>query len=591
MKTNYLFILKTYWQHGKSYMIISILFVLIVMPTNSLVTVLLTQNVTDAVAFGYSFDHVMMIIVRYVAVLIGTLITSNIYETYGEIARARIKQKINLEIYQKAYKTDYQHFDDPNFYNNYTWAINEFAQKAEDAAGIFVNIFQSLAIAVTMFTLIIILGPWIVVMTIAMLAITTFIEIRRNKLYIKRQEGIVPKDRRLDYAQRISYQREYAADIKSTSLRKFIVEMYNNSANEKVGIYKMYVRPTLSWLLSQNLMALVYNAGIMIYISFSIIVTGAIVGVGKFAGLTAANIQLYNALSGFFNLISQVNNIGLYVEHVKPFFNAQSVIETNTSPDGKPLKDASNGAFSLELKDVSFGYQNSNFALSNVNFSISAGERIAIVGENGAGKTTLFKLLLRLYDVNEGQILVNGFPISSYDIHSLRSKIGVAFQNPNLYALPLADNLKLYENVDDDKLSDIIIDVNMHSFLGKSNANMFSEVTKEFSQDGIIMSEGEAQKVALSRILVKDFGLLLLDEPSSSLDPIAEHELMQHVYDRASSTTSILIAHRLSTVRDADRIYVMDTGRIVEVGSHDELMAMEGKYFEMFTKQSENYLR
>jgi len=137
----------------------------------------------------------MIIIVRYVAALIGTLIVGNIYEIYGEIAKTRVKQKINLEIYQKAYKTDYQHFDNPDFYNNHTWAINEFAQKAEDAAGIFVNIFQSLAVAVTMFTLIIILGPWIVVMTIAMLIITTFIEMRRNKLYIKRQEEIIPKDR------------------------------------------------------------------------------------------------------------------------------------------------------------------------------------------------------------------------------------------------------------------------------------------------------------------------------------------------------------------------------------------------------------
>jgi len=591
MKTNFLFILKTYWQYGKPFMILSILYVVIVAPVSTLATVLLTQHVTDAVASGYAFDQVMRIIIQFAIVLISTIILSNIYETYGEIARTKIKQKINLDIYKKAYETDYQHFDNPDFYNNYTWAINEFAQKAEEAANIFVNIFQSLAVAVTMFTLIIILGPWIVVMTVAMLVIATFIEMRRNKYYIKRQEEIVPKDRKLDYAHRVSYQREYSADIKSTTLRKFIVDMYNNSANEKVGVMKGFVRPVLSWLFVQNLMALVFNAGIMIYISFSIIVSGTIVGVGKFAGLTAANIQLYNALSGFFNLISQVNNIGMYVEHVMPFFNAQSVIETNASPDGQALKPASDGAFTLELKDVSFGYQNSNFALRNVNFRIKAGERVAIVGENGAGKSTLFKLLLRLYDVNEGQVLVNDAPINTYDIHSLRNKIGVAFQNPNLYALPLADNLKLYGSVEDDKIADIIMDIKMHGTLLKSNADIHTEVTKEFSQDGIIMSEGEAQKVAISRILTKDFGLLLLDEPSSSLDPIAEHELMQQIYASAHSTTSILIAHRLSTVRDADRIYVMDSGSIAEVGNHDELMAAKGKYYEMFTMQSENYLR
>ena len=240
---------------------------------------------------------------------------------------------------------------------------------------------------------------------------------------------------------------------------------------------------------------------------------------------------------------------------------------------------------------MSFSYANSNFALKDVNLSISAGEKIAIVGENGVGKTTLVKLLLRLYDVTEGKILVNGVAIDQYDVKSLRSRIGVAFQNPNIYAISLADNLQMYGFADNEKLAETIEKMSLGGVLEKSNADITTELTKEFSNDGIMLSVGEIQKIALGRILVKDFGLLLLDEPSSALDPIAEYELMKMIYDRSKSITSIIIAHRLSTVRNADRIYVMENGGVTEVGNHDELMKLRGKYYEMFTKQSENYVK
>ena len=226
-----------------------------------------------------------------------------------------------------------------------------------------------------------------------------------------------------------------------------------------------------------------------------------------------------------------------------------------------------------------------------MNLDIRAGEKIAIVGANGVGKTTLVKLLLRLYDVNNGDILYNGISIKKYDPVELRRKIGVAFQDTNVYALSFIDNLTLYDEYSREQINEIVKKMELNSILEKGNGTIDVEMTREFNEKGVMVSGGEAQKIALSRVISGEFGLLVLDEPSSALDPITEYNIMKLIMSAANLTTTIIVAHRLSTVRDADRIVVIDDGGVVESGSHDALMSMKGKYFEMFTKQAENYVK
>ena len=585
---NVVYLIKPYWKYGKIYIIISLIISAFIIPIGAFFGVLYTQTVIDAVVDGATFKEVLIIIFFFVIISVASFVIQSIFNTYGEPVLVKIYQKMNKDIYDRAFKTDYKYYDDSEFYNNYTWAINEFTNKSEEAKNLLLNVCSSISIIVSMLALILSLGPWIVVITLVQIILLTIIQMQRNKYIINRQDKIVPLDRKLNYVHRIFYQREYAADLKSTKLNNFISDLYEKSGNGKVSVIKEYCKPFMISLSMQNFLAIFYNAAIMAYISYSIIVSKTIDGVGKFAGLIAANIQLNNSLSGFFGFVSQANNISLYAEKIKPFFEAQSPIEMESESEGKELPE---GLLDICFKNVSFSYANSNFALKNLDFSIAPGEKIAIVGENGAGKTTLVKLLLRLYDVNEGEILINGAPINQYDLRSLRGKIGVAFQNPNIYAISLAKNLQLYEDADEGKLADASEKLNIGGILEKSNADMSSELTKEFSNDGIMLSAGEIQKIAIGRILVKYFGLLLLDEPSSALDPIAEYELMKLIYDRSNASTSIIIAHRFSTVRDADRIYVMDGGAIIEAGNHDELMKLNGKYYEMFSKQSENYVK
>jgi ATP-binding cassette subfamily B protein len=226
--------------------------------------------------------------------------------------------------------------------------------------------------------------------------------------------------------------------------------------------------------------------------------------------------------------------------------------------------------------------------------SIAPGEKIAIIGENGAGKTTFIKRLLRLYDVTDGRILYGGRDIRDFSIHEYRQMIGAVLQDYQIYAATIGENIKM-DMVDTDGDTDILeraLDhVDLMNKYGKLASGLQTELTREFAEDGTVFSGGESQKVAISRLFAKseDLPIAILDEPSSALDPVAEYNLNLAMAEKAANSMIIFISHRLSTTRDADKIYMFADGRIIEQGRHDELMAQEGRYAEMFEKQAHYY--
>lgn len=305
-------------------------------------------------------------------------------------------------------------------------------------------------------------------------------------------------------------------------------------------------------------------------------------GVAKcivYGALIASSLALKEALNALGWWSSQVALGVAYAQKVQHFFDTDSTIEAST--DGEK---ASDGPFSVRFDHVSYRYGGSDdFAIRDLSLAIAQGEKIAIVGENGAGKTTLTKLLLRLYDADGGTVQINGRPIADYDVSTLRGRIGIAFQQSRLYALSVRENMTAYADADDARLKSCLEEVGLRLSLD-------AQVTKEFDENGAVLSGGDAQRLCLTRLLHSEFGLLILDEPSSALDPIAEYRIAKLIFDR-SPTTTVMVAHRLSTVVDADRIYLLSDGRIIESGTHAELMAQNGKYREMFLKQAEGYLK
>lgn len=509
------------------------------------------------------------------------------FYSYFERKNTYINLKINSDIYKKAAQIDYKYIDNPDYYNRYTWAINEYVRQTNAARDFINNTLQYFMAIAVLLSIIATIGPWILLIEGVQLVLHAIINIRENKIDIRQKEELNPVQRRLSYYHRLFYLQDYSADIKSTKLKDYIFKKYESTGKTNIEIVNRYAKKTLLLGMLHESIFAITEFGIIFYLIYNITI-GNIPEVGLYITMILAFYRVDSKLQGFIDLLRRANELSLNAEEIHKFFEIKSEIEDG-SAEQKLIP--TNDIFSVELKDVSFAYENSGFALSNINIVIKPGEKIAVVGENGAGKSTFIKLLLRLYDVSSGEILINGHSIKNYDVHALRQKIGVAFQNPNIYAMTFAENISLYNDVSDDKINRIAKQFDFNSVFTKNDAGYDAELTREFDQQGIILSGGEIQKVALARIMYGNFGLLLLDEPSSALDPIAEYKMSELILSAANKTTTIMVAHRLSTTRNADRIVLIDNGVIKEAGTHDELMLLHGKYYEMFTKQAENYIK
>ena len=246
----------------------------------------------------------------------------------------------------------------------------------------------------------------------------------------------------------------------------------------------------------------------------------------------------------------------------------------------------------LELKNVSFRYKDDeDYVLKDVSMTIRRGEKLALVGENGAGKTTLIKLIMRLYDVTGGSITFGGVDIRELNTKEYRQKIGAVFQDFQIYGATLAENVKtdFVDETDSENIRTALIKADFGSKLEKLSEGIDTELTKEFSDSGTMLSGGEAQKAAIARMFMRDMPIAILDEPSSALDPIAEYRLNKSMLQNAEDKAVILISHRLSTTKDADRIILLKGGSIAESGTHAELIEKDGLYAQMWNVQAEKY--
>jgi len=299
--------------------------------------------------------------------------------------------------------------------------------------------------------------------------------------------------------------------------------------------------------------------------------------------------RLFFTLIGITGLIPGLAADSLYTGRLRKFLEYRSAMKSGNLP-------VPQHPCTIEFVNVSFAYDDEP-VLRNVSLTIRPGEKIAIVGYNGAGKTTLVKLLMRLYDPTEGEIRLNGVDIREYDLDRYRSKIGAVFQDYQIFAATLHDNVAMdpvYEGRED-----VVKETaqkereRVKAALAQSGFTnpipLETPLTKEFMDNGVDLSGGEAQKVAIARAFFKSADIMVFDEPSSALDPISEYNIYNAMYNASEGKTVIFISHRLSSTRMADMIYMFENGRIIEAGDHDTLMILNGRYAEMFNMQAERY--
>lgn len=582
---SFFFLVKIYLQYAKGWFFVVCLSTLL-SPLMAYIDVVILRDAVDFLELEQGLSIVVNQMLVWLAVYIGVVILNSIIETYiGENMNTIVANKINRKIYTQILKTDYKYFDRTEFYNDYTWTLNNFYSQTFSSVQMIWQFLMSLFTIGTIGTLMLSMD-WVVLALVVFSVVVSVVinNVLSKETFEKKKESLL-QQRILGYIQRVFYIKDYAMGIKTTGVKKLLLKKYDDSTIELSNVIKKHrVKVTILSVLSG---VVIYGIKVATILYLVIQVYNNNVTLGEFTALFYASINLKSQLDQFGNLLNRMKNLNLYTEGIQEFFALPSEIEDVKS--GELLDESS---ISLKFENVGFRYhEESEKVLNGVSFVIEPGEKVAIVGRNGAGKSTIAKLILHLYKPSTGNIYVNNKLIDSFDVNDLRRHIGVAFQDSMLYAFNVRENINVYnEKMLDEELNPILTKIGFDDVLKKNNATYNVALTRELDDNGIELSGGERQLIAIARVLTRKFGLLVFDEPSSSLDPIKEHNLSKMIMKETGDATVILISHRLSAVKSADKILFVENGKVVECGSHSELMKLNGKYYEMYNIQAEGYL-
>lgn len=429
-------------------------------------------------------------------------------------------------------------------------------------------------------------NPWLIVLLLIAIIPAFLGESHFNDKSYALTRGQTPERRELDYLRYLGASDETAKEVKIFGLSGFIIERFSLLSNR---FYNDNRRLSIKRSLWGTFFAVIGSIGY--YSAYVFIIIKALHGslsIGGLVFLAGSFSQLSNLLEGILTRFTAVSQGAIYLSDFFEFFEIQPKIKLPDNP--VPFPKTIKQGFTFE--DVGFKYTNSErWANRHLSFTLYPGEKLALVGENGAGKSTLVKLLSRLYDPTEGRILLDGIDLKEYDLADLRLNVGIIFQDYLRYQMSFAQNIAvgkidekenrpLIESSAKQSLADLLV--------AKLPNSYDQQLGKRFA-DGVELSGGEWQKVALARAYMRDAQLLILDEPTSALDARAEYNVFERFAELTKGKSAVLISHRFSTVRMADRILVLDKGELIEIGSHEELIIKGGRYAELFDLQAMGY--
>lgn len=535
------------------------------------------------------------------------------------ILERRLQTKLLRELYRKAQSLDIACYDDPAFYDQFVWAMREAAPRAMEVLNALENILHyflsSLAILGLLFTI----NPVVSLLMLVGNFLGTFVlDSCANRMWIKFSERITPLWRRDGYLDRVYTLSDYAKEMRTGQFSEMAMR-------DLEGTFEEYYKAS-RWVGKRSF--LFYGVGwnllqqstryITLFVMIGELASGDI-QLGGFAAAVSALWMLGVTMQTLSDHLAVLPRCGMYLEKYFAFLDHENTMQNGTA-EVPPFE-------TLTFEHVSFGYASVRTeaeveleariraynekrgekpdeappeaprgdVLQDVCLTLRRGEKLAIVGYNGAGKTTLIKLILRLYDPTEGRILYNGRDIREFDVEDYRAHIGAVFQDYRIFAATVAENVMggVYSGTPEEEsaVREALDASTFSERLAEMEQGLDTPLTREIDQEGVNLSGGEAQKVAIARVFVRPYELIVMDEPSSALDPVAEYELNHSILHAADTRdrTVIFISHRLSTTRFADRILLFADGRLCESGSHDQLMEQNGTYATMFRMQAKNY--
>ncbi|MCL1794599.1 MAG: ABC transporter ATP-binding protein/permease [Oscillospiraceae bacterium] len=531
------------------------------------------------------------VIFKYVSLALLAFFALKLYSRwhghyYTPASDIKIMESVNKEIFVKSAQMDIANYENPEFYEKFNRTINNVNEKFLSFKDNLLDCVFSLIYVLLTAAIMTAIDAFVAIFVFAPIILYIIVGAKINNIRYEYNMLQMNENRRKSYVNNAFCSKEFSKEIRLTRISKVLLGYFekafgNSIANVKKFGYKTGRNKALFALLGRYLI----HISALVYITYKAVVAKTI-NVGEFYFLLFSIVTLSWSFTGTIQNILKINDDSLYINDYIDFLTQKPSIVSLGNIKEVDLKN-----MSIEFKDVSFKYPGSDvYVLKHISLSINMREKTAFVGYNGAGKTTIVKLMLRLYDATEGEILLNGIDIKNFELDFYRQLFGVVFQDFQIYALSVADNIALGSEYALDEIAEAAKKAGILAKIETYPNGLQSLMTKEFDNGGIVPSGGEEQKLAIARNFCHDRKVAIFDEPSSFLDPYAEKMLLEQMIAGSEDKITIFISHRLSSATLADRIFLIADGCLVEQGSHGQLMGMGGKYKEIFSVQAKNYI-
>lgn len=525
-----------------------------------------------------------------IAVISGVSFVLQMYQHYCDSVIVPLQdivvyRKLYKRIYHKAENVELGCFENPEFYNRFSIALDGMGDKlgvnVNNVCKIIGGILGGILSTIAMIEI----DPWTILFLIAPLIGNFFFAPKVNAINYSRYKEGIPCDRKIGYVNRVMYLSKYAKELRIYNIFNVLRDMLNDASKTKSEIWKKYFNKAYILGILQYIFSyVIIFEGILLYGAYrAIVATTHPISFSQMAVLTSVMVTASWVWVRVIDAYNENTEIGMAIGDLRNFLAYEEKLPEDS--DGVMPQDVR----TIEFSHVSFSYDGEKKVIDDMNFIIHRGEKAALVGHNGAGKTTIIKLLLRLYDPTEGVIKVNGIDIREYNLREYRKLFACAFQDYQIFAGTVKDNVLMGREGTDEEVREALKKAGIYEKISKLPGGIDTMLTKEFDENGALLSGGEFQKLVCARVFMDSTKVSLFDETSSALDPISERELFNSIIASVKDQTGIFISHRLSSVKEADYVFMLENGKLIEQGSHKELMNLDGSYSRMYKIQEQNY--
>ncbi|MBE6568313.1 MAG: ABC transporter ATP-binding protein [Ruminococcaceae bacterium] len=537
---------------------------------------------------GFLGTVVFLLIFYFVYQFLHKLLT-RLSSTVKQLAGDLVCNHIKLKIIEKAKTVDLASFDRPEFYEKLENANREAGMRPIGILNATFSIFSALLSIVSFAAILVTLHPLapIVIAIMALPgAILTYVYRNKQFRYVRHRS----KERRqMEYFSTLVVNKDMVKEVRIMDLADTFIGKYKAAFRKYfAGMKRLVIREGL-WQIFFTLISLAAQFALFTFIVYRVIGSGG--EIGDYSLYTGALASITSGVATLVTSTASVYEGTLFIDNMMVFMKEEVTIVPVTKEPRLPARHAPH---TIEFKNVSFAYPGTTRkVIKNVNMTFHAGENVVLVGLNGAGKTTLIKLLTRLYDPTEGAIYLDGVDLREYDVRALYDIFGIIFQDFGKYAVSLKENIAygdVHAEMTEERIRDAANKGNAADYIEKLPEQYETPLMRFFEENGMELSIGQWQKLSIARAFYKDSDILILDEPTAALDPLAEQEVFNRFSDLGENKISVFVSHRLSSATRADKIVVLEDGAIAEIGTHAELMKMEGKYHHLFSTQAQHYV-